>query len=99
VKETAMSDRPFEISRRGVGRMLLALPLAAAVAAEEETKRPAGAGGCIVSSVAGLSSEEEARLAKSIAEGEKPLAVIRDFQLPMDVPPSLRFAPLRSKRA
>jgi hypothetical protein len=96
-----MSDRPLAISRRGLGQILLAVPVASALAAEEKkaVEKPTPLAELIAGQEPGLSDEEQARLKKSITEGEKTLAVIRDFKLPPDVGPAFRFAPLKSRRS
>lgn len=92
-----MSDRPFGPTRRAMSQMLLAWPLAALAAADEKKESSARAG-CLAATEPGLSADERVRLEKSIADGEKSLAVIRDFKLPPDVAPSLRFQAMKSKR-
>ena len=92
-----MSRRPFDPRRRALSQILLAWPLAALPAADEKQESSPRAG-CLAATEPGLSAEERTRLEKSIAEGEKPLAAIRDFTLPPDVAPSLRFEAMKSKR-
>jgi len=92
-----MRNRPFELTRRALSQMLLAWPLAALAAAGEKKDASARAG-CLAATEPGLSADERTRLEKSIADGEKSLAVIRDFKLPPDVAPSLRFEAMKSKR-
>jgi hypothetical protein len=92
-----MSDHPLELTRRAMSQMLLALPLSAIAVADESKDAPPRAG-CLAATEPGLSADERARLERSIADGEKPLAVIRDFKLPPDVAPSLRFEAMKSKR-
>jgi len=91
-----MSDRPSGLTRRAVAQMLLAWPLAGLAADEKKAASPRA--GCLAATEPGLSADERARLEKSIADGEKSLAVIRDFKLPPDVAPSLRFRAMKSKR-
>jgi hypothetical protein len=93
-----MSDGPFDLTRRALGQMLLALPIAAAAKAEEETeaKAPSPRATCFAATEPGLLAEEKTRLEKSIADGEKSLAVIRDFKLSPDVSPALRFQAMKS---
>jgi hypothetical protein len=91
-----MSDQPRRLARRALGQMLLATPLARLAASDEKEASPRAR--CLAATEPGLSTEERARLEKSIAEGEKSLAVIRDFKLPPDVAPSLRFQAMKSKR-
>jgi hypothetical protein len=92
-----MSDRPFDLTRRALSRMLLAWPLGALAVADGKKEASARAG-CLAATEPGLSAEERTRLEKSIADGEKSLAVIRDFKLPPDVAPALRFQAMKSKR-
>ena len=91
-----MPGRPFTLTRRTLSQMLLAWPLARLAAADEKKETSARAG-CLAATEPGLSADERARLEKSIAGGEKSLAVIRDFELPPDVAPALRFRAMRSK--
>jgi len=95
-----MSNRRLELTRRALSRMLLALPLSPFAVADEkkEAESPSPRATCLAATEPGLSADERARLEKSIAGGEKALAVIRDFKLPADVAPSLRFQALKSKR-
>lgn len=92
-----MSRRLPDPGRRALSQMVLAWPLAALAAADEK-KEISPRAGCLAATEPGLSAEERARLEKSIAEGEKSLAAIRDFRLPPDVAPSLRFQAMKSKR-
>ena len=91
-----MSDQPRPLPRRAFAQMLLAMPLARLAAGDE--KAPSARARCLAATEPGLSTDERARLEKSIAEGEKSLAVVRDFKLPPDVAPSLRFQVMKSKR-
>jgi hypothetical protein len=91
-----MSDKPRPLTRRAVGQMLLAMPLARIAAGDEKEASPRAR--CLAATEPGLSNDERARLEKSIAEGEKSLTVIRDFKLLPDVPPSMRFQAMKSKR-
>jgi hypothetical protein len=79
--------------------MLLALPLARLAAADE--KKPeevvSPRADCLAATEAGLSDDEKARLRKSIAEGDKSLAVIRDFKVPVDVAPAVMFRAMKSR--
>ena len=92
-----MSDRPSGLTRRAMAQMLLAWPLAGLAAADEK-KTTSPRAGCLAATEPGLSADERERLEKSIADGEKSLAMIRDFKLPPDVAPSLRFQAMKSKR-
>ena len=92
-----MSHRPFDPGRRALSRAMLAWPLAALAAADEK-KETSPRAGCLAATEPGLSAEERARLEKSIAEAEKSVGAIRDFKLPPDVAPSLRFQAMKSKR-
>ena len=90
-----MSDQPRPLTRRALAQMLLAMPLARLAAGEEKEASPRAR--CLAATEPGLSSDERTRLEKSIAEGEKSLTVIREFKLPPDVAPSLRFQAMKSK--
>jgi len=91
-----MSDQPRPLTRRALAQMLLAMPLARLAAGEEKEASPRAR--CLAATEPGLSSDERTRLEKSIAEGEKSLTVIREFKLPPDVAPSLRFQAMKSKK-
>jgi predicted component of type VI protein secretion system len=95
-----MSDGVRAVSRRTVGKMLLAVP-AAALAADEkkEDEKPSAHAELISSTEPGLSPEERERLKKAVGDVEKALAVVRDFKLPMDVTPALKFRALKSRRS
>jgi len=47
----------------------------------------------------GLTSEERRQVRKNVAQIERSLKEVRDFTLGNDVPPSVRFQPLKSKRS
>lgn len=91
-----MSHPHRPLTRRALAQMLLAMPLARLAAGDEKEASPRAR--CLAAAEPGLSSDERARLEKSIAEGEKSLSVIRDFKLPPDVAPALRFQAMKSKR-
>lgn len=94
-----MSDRPLDLDRRSLGKLLLGLPLAVgAAAAETKPELPSAQSDCLAAGEPGLSAEEKDRLRKNLGEGEKSLAVIRDFKLPPDVAPALRFAAMKSAK-
>jgi hypothetical protein len=94
-----MQDHRPTISRRDLGRMLVALPLASALAPEETAKEsPSPQAEFIAAHEEGLSAQEQDRLRKSVTEGEKPLRAIRDFKLPPDVAPAVRFRPVKARR-
>jgi hypothetical protein len=86
-----------------MGRMLLAAPAAAALAQEKpEEKAPAKPSALaefIAADEPGLSASERDRLKKSVTETEQALAVIRQFKLPADTAPAVRFRALKSKRS
>ena len=89
-----------KVTRRDLAKLLLLLPAASALAAEE-AKPPAvsEADEFLAAHEAGLSGEERERLRKGLADQEKALALVRDFKLPPDVDPALRFSALRSSKA
>jgi hypothetical protein len=92
-----MSEPPRRLTRRALSQMLLALPLAG-LAAPDDKKDASPRAACFVATEPGLSADERARLEKSLVDGEKALAVIRDFKLPPDVAPALRFQAMKSKK-
>ena len=95
-----MRDRPPTVTRRTAAKLLLALPLAATSAAEEKKpeEKLSPQAECLVAHETGLSPEETTRLRQNVASGQKALAVIRDFKLPADVAPSLRFVAMKSRK-
>ena len=95
-----MRDGRVVLTRRAATKLLLALPLAAPSAAEEKKpeEKLSPQAECLVAHETGLSPEETARLRQNVASGQKALAVIRDFKLPADVAPSLRFVAMKSRK-
>jgi hypothetical protein len=102
-----MHDRPLAISRRTMGRMLLAAPAAVTLPQqkpeqkppEKPPARPSELAEFIAAQESGLSPAERERLKKNVTETEQALAAIRDFKLPPDVAPALRFRALKSDRS
>lgn len=93
-----MSHRPAGISRRAVGKLLIALPAATLPFQEKkEEDKPTELAEFIAAREAGLSPEERERLAKNVTQLEKSLATVRDFKLPLDVDPCLRFQAVKSR--
>lgn len=93
-----MSTKPPTMRRRTASKLLLALPAAAALpAASQEQEKPSVTAEFIAAQQAGLSLEERERLKKNIGGLEKALSAIRDFKIPGDVAPCLRFEALRSR--
>ena len=90
-----MRDGRVVVTRRAAAKLLLALPLAAISTAEEKLSPQAE---CLVEHETGLSPEEKGRLRQNVASGQKALAVIRDFKLPIGVAPSLRFVAMKSRK-
>jgi hypothetical protein len=90
-----MDDRPRAITRRTMGRMLLAAPAAAAL---PQPPAPSALAEFIARDEAGLTPAERERLKKNVAETEQALAVVRDFKVPADVAPAVRFRALKSTR-
>ena len=87
--------------RRDFARILLAVPALPALArgqGEKEPEKPSPTAEFIAAEEPGLSPAEREALRKSIAGFEKSLQVVRDFKLPPDVAPALRFAAQKSKR-
>jgi hypothetical protein len=99
-----MDDRPRAITRRTMGRMLLAAPAAVlpqqkpAEKPPDKPPAPSALAEFIAGNEAGLTPAERERLKKNIAETEQALAVIRDFKVPADVAPAVRFQALKSTR-
>jgi hypothetical protein len=93
-------NRRFELSRRDLAKLLVALPAVPALAQEKkkEEDKPSPLAEFIAGQEAGLSADERESLRKSITGAEKGLEVIRSFQLPPDVPPAVRFAAMPSKK-
>src|SRR5262245_6336790 len=92
-------ERRFELSRRDLAKLLVALPVAPAVAEEPKQAPPASPlAEFLAAQEPGLSPAEREALKKSISGAEKGLQVIRSFQLPPDVPPALRFSALPSRK-
>ena len=83
-----MSRTPM--SRRQLGRMLLVLPAAASAPPSPQAE-------FIAAQEAGLSAQEREALKKSISDFDKSLSEVRDFKLPPDVPPAIRFTAMKSK--
>jgi hypothetical protein len=90
-----MTRRPAALTRRAASKLILALPAAAPAFAED---KPTPQAECIAAQEAGLSPAERAALKKSITGFDKAVQAVRDFKLPADVPPAIRFAPLKSRR-
>jgi hypothetical protein len=87
----------FEVTRRELGLLLLTLPAVAPARGEEEkAKRPSPEARFIAAQEPGLSTVEREALERSISRFEKSLSAVRDFKLPPDVPPAVRFAALKS---
>ncbi len=94
-----MSSQQTTMRRRTAAKLLLALPAAAALPARaQEKEKPSPTAEFLAAQQAELSSEERERLKKNIGGLEKALAVIREFKLPLDVDPCLRFKARRSRR-
>lgn len=89
----------IEMSRRQLGRMLLVVPVVApALADEKKQEPPSPQAEFIAAQEVGLSAQEREALKKSISDFDKSLSAVRDFNLPPDVPPAVRFAAMKSKR-
>jgi hypothetical protein len=74
-------------------------------AAEDEKPAPPAApddsplGRFLARQEEGLTSEERRQVRKNVAQIESSLKAVRDFPLGNEVPPSVRFQPLKSKRS
>jgi hypothetical protein len=92
-------DRRFELSRRELAKLLVALPAVPALAEEKkEAEKASPLAEFIAGREAGLTAAERDALQKNITGAEKGLEVIRSFRLPPDTPPAVRFAALSSKK-
>lgn len=84
-----------------MSKLLLAMPAlpAAAVAAQsQDAPKPSAFASCIAAAESALDADERARLEKSLAGMEQSLKAIRDFKLPPDTDPALRFSAMKSRR-
>ena len=105
-----MIRRNASMTRRAAGKLILALPVAAPALARDGTdeKKPqdtSPSGGkptpqaeCIAAQETALSDTERATLKKSITGFDKAVQVVRDFRVPPDVAPAVRFSALKSRR-
>ncbi|HEY7412830.1 MAG TPA: hypothetical protein VII13_18965 [Vicinamibacteria bacterium] len=93
------------LTRRAASRLILALPVAAPALAQDAppgkkaAEKPTPQAECIAAQEAGLSDAERETLKKSITGFDKAVQAVRDFKVPADVPPAVRFAPLKPRRA
>jgi hypothetical protein len=83
-----------------MSKLLLAAPVLPLTAAAQSLAPAATSpfAACIAASETSLSSQDRIRLEKNIGSLEQALRAVRDFQLPADADPSLRFTPMRSPR-
>jgi hypothetical protein len=97
-------DRRYELGRRDLARILLTLTAAPALARTPDDARkegeepPSPLVDFLAAQQAGLTPPEREALKKSLKAFEKSLKAIRDFELPRDVAPCLRFAARKSRR-
>lgn len=93
-------DQGSPLRRRDIFRLLV-LPAVPALARAEEKKKdeakPSPTAEFLAAQEPGLSAAETEALKKSIGGFEKSLKAIRDFKLPPDVGPSVRFKALKSR--
>ena len=90
---------PFR--RRDFARILLAVPALPSFAraqGDEEPEKPSPTAECIAAQETALSDSERAALKKSITGFDKTVQVVRDFKVPADIPPAVRFTALKSPR-
>jgi hypothetical protein len=86
-------------TRRKVTVMLVSAPAVAwALDDEKKDAKPSPEAEFLAANEPGLTDEERARLKKNVTEGETALKAVRDFKVPPEVAPSLRFQPLKSAR-
>jgi hypothetical protein len=99
-----MKRDPAALTRRAAGKLILALPVAVPALAQEPAPgkkpedTPTPQSECIAAQEAGLSAAERTALKKSITDFDKAVQVVRDFRVPADVAPAIRFAPLKSRK-
>jgi hypothetical protein len=87
------------MSRRTLGKLLLAVPAASWAARPlGAAEPPSETAEFIATHEPGLSPEERERLKKSLGDQEKALKTVREFKLPFDVAPALHFRPLPSRK-
>jgi hypothetical protein len=87
------------MSRRTLGKLFLALPAAGwAALPVGAAEPPSEAAEFLAAHEPGLSNEERDRLRKALVEQERALKTVRDFELPYDVAPALRFQALPSRK-
>jgi hypothetical protein len=86
------------MSRRSLGKLLLAVPAASLSARGLGAETPSDEVQFFASHEPGLSPEERERLQKGLADLEKSLKTVRDFTLSNDVSPALRFRAMPSRR-
>jgi hypothetical protein len=97
-EEETMARPVLALSRRALGRILVTVPFARVLRADEPKKPPSPEAEFIASQEAGLSPAELERLKRNVTDSAKPLQTIRDFKLPPDVGPAVRFRALKSRR-
>jgi hypothetical protein len=87
------------ISRRMLHKWLLTAPAAALILAKADAQdaQPSSFAACLAATETTLSADERARLTKAIGSLEQGVKIIRDFKVPMDVDPAMRFRPMRSR--
>jgi hypothetical protein len=99
--------------RRTAAKLILSLPVAAPALAGDDAEekkadekppmattgdKPTPQAECIAAQEAALSDAERATLKKSITGFDKAVQMVRDFRVPADIPPAVRFAALKSPR-
>jgi hypothetical protein len=87
------------ISRRTLHKWLLTAPAAALASRDTaaQSAPPSPFAACVAATETTLSADERARLAKAIGSLEQSLKIIREFKVPADTDPAIRFSPLRSR--
>ena len=100
-----MLRRNAAMTRRAAGKLILALPAAAPALARDGTDekkpaedKPTPRAECLAAQEAGLSDAERETLKKSVTAFDKVVQVVRDFDVPPDIAPAVRFTPLKSRR-
>jgi hypothetical protein len=88
------------MSRRTLHKILLTGPAAALASARPAAQpaAPSARAACLAASETTFTAVERDRLAKAIGGLEQSLKAIRDFKVPADADPAMRFQPMQSRR-
>jgi hypothetical protein len=92
----------MNITRRQAARLIAAAPIglpAASALMQPEKRTLSRFATCVAASETTSSPEERARLETALGKIEESLKAIREFKLPLDTAPALRFAAIKSPRS